>query len=483
MRFRVLNNGGQQAADGVGNFFRSLAMAPMYEAQAADAAQQEQAKRSLIGAQTEQANANTRLIGAKAANEADLTQRRGLSGMIADAAMANGVAPYQVPDFVKYAQTGQMPSRYSPPPVDGVGPYEPAPAIYQDDTASKIWKMLGLNNQTLAFDRGNVADVAKASGEYRDQSLGDSVLSGAANPGMVAQSQAAVAGKPLINNIGNTGAGFNQFTGEGQTLNPGMLALFGDQGRQGIALDKAREGASVAQAGASKASAASSYASAARHRAATDKLRMEISQGGSTGQVQVVPAVDGSVMLVDKRTGQARPAIGPDGAPVQGKGPPVKALPSSAAKGFLDNMTNLRRAETALSLVNGDVVGDATGDKNATGWKGLMPNSILNRVDPSGVDTRAAIADLGSLVIHDRSGAAVTASEFPRLAPFVPTAYDDPATVKKKLSMFVQNYRAIIDDSAEFYRQSGYTVPGNAGANNADPTNQGPTPDPLGLRR
>ena len=210
---------------------------------------------------------------------------------------------------------------------------------------------------------------------------------------------------------------------------------------------------------------------------------MEISQGGSTGQVQVVPAVDGSVMLVDKRTGQARPAIGPDGAPVQGKGPPVKALPSSAAKGFLDNMTNLRRAETALSLVNGDVVGDATGDKNATGWKGLMPNSILNRVDPSGVDTRAAIADLGSLVIHDRSGAAVTASEFPRLAPFVPTAYDDPATVKKKLSMFVQNYRAIIDDSAEFYRQSGYTVPGNAGANNADPTNQGPTPDPLGLRR
>jgi hypothetical protein len=77
----------------------------------------------------------------------------------------------------------------------------------------------------------------------------------------------------------------------------------------------------------------------------------------------------------------------------------------------------------------------------------------------------------------------VTASEFPRLAPFVPTAYDDPATVKKKLALFVQNYRAIIDDSAEFYRQSGYTVPGNAGASNADPTNQNPTPDPLRLRR
>ena len=34
MRFRVPNTGGQQAADGVGSFFRALAMAPMAEAQA-----------------------------------------------------------------------------------------------------------------------------------------------------------------------------------------------------------------------------------------------------------------------------------------------------------------------------------------------------------------------------------------------------------------------------------------------------------------
>ena len=260
MRFRVPNTGGQQAADGVGSFFRALAMAPMAEAQAADAARQAQAKESLIGAQTEQARANSRFNNAKADQEADVTQRRGLGGMIGDAAMANGVAPYQVPDFVKFAQTGQMPSKYQQPPVDGVGPYELPPAIYQDETVSKIWKMLGLNNQTLAFDRGNVADVAKATGEYRDQGLGDAVLSGAANPAQVAQSQAAVAGKPLINNIGNTGAGFNQFTGAEQTLNPGMLALFGDQGRQGIALDKARAGASVAQAGASNAAAGASGA-------------------------------------------------------------------------------------------------------------------------------------------------------------------------------------------------------------------------------
>lgn len=480
MRFRVPNTGGQQAADGVGSFFRALAMAPMAEAQAADAARQAQAKESLIGAQTEQARANSRFNNAKADQEADLTQRRGLGGMIGDAAMANGVAPYQVADFVQFAQTGQMPQQYQPPPVDGVGPYEPPPAIYQDDTVSKIWKMLGLNNQTLAFGRGDVSNVASATGAYQDQGAMDQAMT-AANSGDYMKSSAlsAVRGKKEFTpfkEVGTTGTALNQITGAQHVANPALNSLFDEQGRALI-------GRNDAAAGASKASAANSYSAAGQHRAATDKLRMEISQGGSTGQVQVVPAADGSVMLVDKRTGQARPAIGPDGSPVQGKGPPVKALPSSAAKGFLDNMTNLRRAETALALVSGESVGTAVGDTKATGMKGLLPNSALNYFDPKGVDTRAAIADLGSLVIHDRSGAAVTASEFPRLAPFIPTAYDDPATVKKKLAMFVQNYRAIVDDAAEFYQQSGYTVPGTAGARNGAPSEQTKTPDPLGLRR
>lgn len=257
MRFRVPNNGGQQAADGVGNFFRSLAMAPMYEAQAADAAQQEQAKRSLIGAQTEQANANTRLIGAKAANEADLTQRRSPSGMIADAAMANGVAPYQVPDFVKYAQTGQMPSRYQPPPVDGVGPYEPAPAIYQDGTAQKIWKTLGLNNQTLAFNRGTVNDVASATGAYQDQgAMGDALVAANGGDYMKSSALSAVRGKKEFTPfkaVGNTGTALNQITGEQPITNPALNFLFDKEGRALVSQRQAAAGASGAAAGASRA--------------------------------------------------------------------------------------------------------------------------------------------------------------------------------------------------------------------------------------
>jgi hypothetical protein len=136
-----------------------------------------------------------------------------------------------------------------------------------------------------------------------------------------------------------------------------------------------------------------------------------------------------------------------------------KPLPGSVASGLLTNQDNLRRAQRALALVNGQEVDGIKGDKDATGAKGYLPNNLLNIVDREGVNTRAAIADLGSMVIHDRSGAAVTASEFPRLAPFVPTEKDSAETVQKKLRLFVENYRSLVDDQVNFFRESGYKVP------------------------
>lgn len=173
-------------------------------------------------------------------------------------------------------------------------------------------------------------------------------------------------------------------------------------------------------------------------------------------QPQIVQTENGP-MQVD-RTGSARPIVGPDGQPVKPKGT-ERALPTSAAQKLMENQQNLRRAEQALALASGEDVGEMKGDSSATGWKGYVPNVILNRADPKGVDARAAIADLGSLVIHDRSGAAVTAAEFPRLRPFIPAATDDAATVKKKLARFVSEYRAIVEEASEFYKASGYKVP------------------------
>jgi hypothetical protein len=171
---------------------------------------------------------------------------------------------------------------------------------------------------------------------------------------------------------------------------------------------------------------------------------------------QIVQA-DGGFVLVDPRTGTSRPVTGADGGQL---GPKLKDVPAPIQKAMFDNATNLRRAELALSLVEGKSVGEAKGDTSATGLKGYLPNQVLNRVDPAGVDARAAIADLGSLVIHDRSGAAVTAAEFPRLAPFIPSEKDDAATVKKKLKRFVQVYRDELDSMQGAYgSDSGYRVP------------------------
>jgi len=88
---------------------------------------------------------------------------------------------------------------------------------------------------------------------------------------------------------------------------------------------------------------------------------------------------------------------------------------------------------------------------DSTGFfKGMLndvaPN-MVNRIWPKGSKARAAIADLGSTIIHDRSGAAVTASEYPRLRPFIPTAYDDDATVKMKLERF----REIVAEETRLY--------------------------------
>lgn len=150
-----------------------------------------------------------------------------------------------------------------------------------------------------------------------------------------------------------------------------------------------------------------------------------------------------------------------------------KALPTSAAQKLMENQQNLRKAQEALRLLNGESVGGVAGDQNATGKKAMLStlgvpgDYILNAIDPSGVNTRAAVGDLGSMVIHDRSGAAVTASEFPRLRPFIPLATDSPEVAKKKTARFVKEYEAVVQEAADFYRQSGYKVPDNALRSNA----------------
>ena len=87
--------------------------------------------------------------------------------------------------------------------------------------------------------------------------------------------------------------------------------------------------------------------------------------------------------------------------------------------------------------------------KGATGPVNALPGSELVRQytdKPEAIDARAAVSNIGSLKLHDRSGAAVTISEFPRLAPFIPKVSDSPVAAARKLENLKAEYQRMQDE-------------------------------------
>ena len=135
-----------------------------------------------------------------------------------------------------------------------------------------------------------------------------------------------------------------------------------------------------------------------------------------------------STVQTDSGLGQVNPQTG-DFRPITGGGeqvqPPQPRMPTPVVTAMGENRKMLGVIDDAITQL--------AAYPDAVGLKGVLPEILLQRKDPQGVAARASIADIGSQVIHDRSGAAVTVSEFPRLAPFVPNRWDTAETVQKKL--------------------------------------------------
>ena len=149
---------------------------------------------------------------------------------------------------------------------------------------------------------------------------------------------------------------------------------------------------------------------------------------------------DQGPMLADPRTGTARPMTGADGSTL---GPKSRPIPTQIQKAYVENSSSLRKVDAALAAV--------ASYPDGLGVSNYLGDTIRQRSDPNGVNVRALVADIGSQKIHDRSGAAVTAAETPRLKPFIPASTDDPATVTKKLTMFKAEYQAIQTEMEELY--------------------------------
>lgn len=129
----------------------------------------------------------------------------------------------------------------------------------------------------------------------------------------------------------------------------------------------------------------------------------------------------------------------------------AKALPPSTEKAMTENVKAILQVDRALALL--DKTPDSVGGPGSV-TASIVPGvgNLQNRWgDPAGTDLRAVIANIGSLIIHERSGAAVTAAEFPRLRPFIPSIADDPATVRKKLEQFRLVYLDEMRATHEYY--------------------------------
>lgn len=117
---------------------------------------------------------------------------------------------------------------------------------------------------------------------------------------------------------------------------------------------------------------------------------------------------------------------------VKSSGAGLKPVPVHAQKAIVGASTAVKKIDDAIAAL------EAKAGAESTGLKGYLPDVALNRMYPEGTEARAAVADIGSLIMHDRSGAAVTASESPRLKPFIPLVTDDKATALKKLKRMRQ---------------------------------------------
>lgn len=136
----------------------------------------------------------------------------------------------------------------------------------------------------------------------------------------------------------------------------------------------------------------------------------------------------------------------------------VRPIPASALAGIQGNRLALQKIDRAIAAL----------EKNpdAVGLKTYAGDAITQRIDPKGVSTRAIIADIGSQKMHDRSGAAVTISEAPRLQPFIPSVHDTSQNAITKLKQLRIEYESNNSEAEAFYSpEAGYmSLPPATGA-------------------
>jgi len=96
------------------------------------------------------------------------------------------------------------------------------------------------------------------------------------------------------------------------------------------------------------------------------------------------------------------------------------------ATGFVENQNAINKINNAINVIT-STPDSSFGLRNVTG------DTVMQRLDPKGVNARAAISGIAGQKYHDISGAAVSVGEAKRLTPYIPSATDTKENILQKL--------------------------------------------------
>lgn len=169
---------------------------------------------------------------------------------------------------------------------------------------------------------------------------------------------------------------------------------------------------------------------------------------------ELVTDASGNMFFVSRTGAPSAVVSGPTGEALKGKG---QTIPTAVTEEFVKNQANLNSIQEAYKLVeaNPGAVGPATG---------RVPAGIRDPfASEANIQTRAAVARIGSMLIKDISGATVPVAEVPRLAPFIPLPTDDDKAIKVKLNGLEKEIRNIEEERKKQYTAQGMNYPSLSG--------------------
>ncbi len=125
----------------------------------------------------------------------------------------------------------------------------------------------------------------------------------------------------------------------------------------------------------------------------------------------------------------------------------MRPIPQAAAGGMISDMDTLNKIDRAIELVRRNP--DSLGIKNMAG------DFAIQRLNPEGVETRAALATVGNTVLHDISGAAVTVPEWERNRVNIANSKDTPEAALQKLQLMREYLTGHLQTGSKFYSPAG----------------------------